>query len=128
MSIEKKLIAATNDTPEVILYPEGIIRIKGQLIPEDASAFFKTLREWVNEYLDDPADKTYIDIILDYINSTGNRYLLDMIRNITVTHFKSNSEKFIINWHYEEEDEIILDHGKIYSSLLKVPINYIVRK
>lgn len=128
MSIEKKLIAATSDTPEVILYPEGIIRIKGQLIPEDASAFFKTLREWVNEYLDDPADKTYIDIILDYINSTGNRYLLDMIRNITVTHFKSNSEKFIINWHYEEEDEIILDHGKIYSSLLKVPINYIVRK
>ena len=128
MSIDRKFIAATSDTPEVILYPEGIIRIKGQLIPEDASKFFNDLREWVNVYLENPAEKTCIDIILDYINSTGNRYLLDMIRNITVTHLKSNSDRFIINWHYEEEDEIILDHGKIYSSLLEVPINYVMRK
>jgi len=127
LSIEKKIISATSITPEVILYPEGIIRMKGQLIPENASVFFNDVTEWVNKYLENPADTTCIDIILDYINSTGNRYLLDMIRRITVTHLKSNSDKFIINWHYEEEDEIILDHGKIYSSLLEVPINYIVR-
>ena len=127
MSIERKIISATSDTPAVFLDPGGIIRMKGQLIPEDASEFFKNLWGWVNEYLENPADKTSIEIILDYINSTGNRYLLDMIRKIAVTHLKSNSEKFIINWHYEEGDEIILDHGKLYSSLLEIPFNYILR-
>jgi len=119
------VISSTKSTPEVILDPAGIIKLSGRLIPENAEFFFNPLDEWMNEYFDDPAEITYIEIYLEYVNSVGTKYLLDLIRRITHFHLRKDTKKFIINWYYKDEDEDILEKGNFFSSNLEIPFNFL---
>lgn len=125
MRKQKKIISPAGNLPEVILDTKGNIKFTGRLIPENAEDFFNPIEEWLNEYLLDPADITRIEIRLEYINSAGTKYLLNMIHKITHIHFRKNIEKFIINWYYNDEDEDILEKGRFFSSDLDVPFNFI---
>jgi hypothetical protein len=125
LSENQKIILPTKNTPEVILDPKGIVKITGRLIPENAEDFFIPIEKWINEYFKNPAEITCVEISLEYINSVGSKYLLDLIRKITHIHLKKNSKKFIINWYYTDEDEDMLEKGTIFSSKLDVPFNFI---
>ena len=125
MSENQKIILPTKNTPEVILDPNGIIKITGRLIPENAEDFFIPIEKWIDEYFKNPAEITCVEISLEYINSVGSKYLLDLIRKITDIHLKKNSIKFIINWYYTDEDEDMLEKGTIFSSKSDVPFNFI---
>jgi len=121
----QQLISPTKNTPEVILDPKGTIKLTGRLIPENAEDFFNSIEEWINEYFYNPAEITCVEISLEYINSVGTKYLLDLIHKITHIHLRKDNKKFIINWYYKEEDEDILEKGTFYSSNLDVPFNFI---
>jgi len=125
LNINQQLISPTKNTPEVILDPKGIIKLKGRLIPENAENFFNPIGEWINDYFKNPADNTTVEICIEYINSAGTMYLLDIIHKITYIHLQKNTNKFIINWHYKDEDEDMLETGRFFSSDLNVPFNYI---
>jgi hypothetical protein len=112
----EQIISPTKNTPEVILDPKGTIKLTGRLIPENADAFFNPIKEWINEYFCNPADITYVEIHLEYIN---------IIDKITHIHLKNNKNKFIINWYYEDFDEDMLEEGTLFSSNLDVPFNFI---
>ena len=102
MNINRQIIPLTKNTPEVILDPKGIIKLTGRLIPENAEDFFNPIEEWINEYFKNPADITTVEICIEYINSTGTTYLLDIIHKITYIHLKKNTKKFLINWYYKD--------------------------
>ena len=121
----QKIIPLTKNTPEVILNPKGIIKLTGRLIPENAEDFFKPIEEWINEYFKNPADITTVEIRLEYINSTGTAYLLNLIHKITYIHLQKNKKKFKINWYYNDEDEDMLEKGRFFSLDLGLPFNYI---
>jgi len=125
LSKNQQKISHSQSTPEVILDPKGNIKFSGRLIPENAADFFYPIEEWINEYFKNPAEITCVEICLEYINSTGTKYLLDIIRKITYVHLGKKPEKFIINWYYNDEDEDILEKGRIFSSNLDVPFNFI---
>ena len=125
MNINQQIISPTKNTSEVILDPKGIIKLTGRLIPENAQNFFNPIEDWLNEYFKNPADITTVEIRLEYINSAGTMYLLDIIHKITYIHLQKNTNKFIINWHYKDEDEDMLETGRFFSSDLNVPFNYI---
>ena len=125
MNINQQIIPLTKNTPEVILDPKGSIKLTGRLIPENAEDFFKPIEEWINEYFKNPADITTVEIRLEYINSTGTVYLLNLIHKITYIHLQKNTKKFKINWHYNDEDEDMLEKGRFFSLDLGLPFNYI---
>ena len=125
MSKDQQIISPTKSTPEVILDPKGTIKLTGRLIPENAEDFFNPIEEWLKEYFNNPAEITCVEISLEYINSVGSKYLLDLIRKITHIHLMKNTSKFIINWHYENVDENMLETGTSFSSYLDVPFNFI---
>ena len=125
MCKNQKIISPTKNTPEVILDQKGTIKLTGRLIPENAEDFFNPIEEWINEYFYNPADITCVEICLEYINSVGTKYLLDLIHKITHIHLKKNKKKFIINWYYKDEDEDMLEKGTFFSSDLDVPFNFI---
>ena len=125
MNINQQIISRTKNTSEVILDSKGTIKLTGRLIPENAENFFNPIEEWINDYFKNPADITTIEIRLEYINSAGTMYLLDIIHKITYIHLQKNTNKFIINWHYKDEDEDMLETGRFFSSDLNVPFNYI---
>ena len=121
----QKIIPSTKNTPGVILDPGGIIKLTGRLIPENAEDFFNPIEEWINDYFINPADVTTVEICIEYVNSTGTTYLLDIIHKITYIHLRKNTGKFIINWYYQDEDEDMLEKGRFFSADLDVPFNYI---
>ena len=125
MSINQKKISQTKNTPEVILDPKGILKLTGRLISENPLDFFNTIEEWLKEYFEHPAELTCIEICLEYINSAGTKFLLDLIHKITHIHLRKDNKKFIINWCYKGEDEDMREKGTFFSSVLKVPVNFI---
>ena len=116
-------IAGTNTSPEVHLDPGGIIRIRGRSIHENIAGFFKPVESWIEEYIKDPAEVTCLDINLEYFNSASAKILVRLMHMIALVKLKNR--KFIVNWYYEDGDEDILERGEYFSSVLKMPFNFI---
>lgn len=116
-------IQPTKNSPEILLNPDGIIKIKGRSIHENAAEFFEPVDDWISEYIKEPADVTVVDIILEYFNSASARIFITLLQKIT--HVTLRHKKFIFNWYYEDGDEDILERGEYFASVLDVPINFI---
>jgi len=116
-------IAPTKNTPEIILNPEGIIKIRGRSIHENVTDFFAPVEDWISDYILAPAEVTYVDLNLEYFNSASAKVLIHLLQKITYVSLKH--KKFIFNWYYEDGDEDILERGEYFSSILDVPFNFI---
>ena len=121
--MEELRISATKNTPEIILNPDGKIKIKGRSIHENAAAFYAPVEEWVTAYIHNPANVTSIDMALDYFNSASAKIFISILQK--VTHVTLKHKKYVINWIYEEGDEDILERGEYFASILDVPVNFI---
>lgn len=121
--MEELRISPTKNTPEIILNPEGIIRIRGRSIHENVTDFFAPVEEWVTGYIVNPAEVTCVDMNLEYFNSASAKVFIHLLQKITYVALKH--KKFIINWYYEEGDEDILERGEYFASVLDVQVNLI---
>ena len=116
-------IAATKSSPEILLNPEGMIRIKGRSIHENTLDFYRPVEVWIDAYILDPAEVTCIDMNLEYFNSASAKFLIQIFQKISRVRLKN--KKFIVNWYYEEGDEDIYERGEYFSSVLNMPFNFI---
>ena len=83
MSVIK--IQGTDDTPTVILDKENnIFEISGRSLPEDVVVFYKPILEWLDEYKNDPLDKTVFNFKLEYFNTASSKLLLDVLLKLEV--------------------------------------------
>jgi len=121
--MEELKILPTKNTPEIILNPNGIIRIRGRSIHENVTTFFAPVEEWVTGYIVNPAEVTCVDMNLDYFNSASAKVFIHLLQKITYVTLKH--KKFVFNWYYEEGDEDILERGEYFASVLDVPIKFI---
>jgi hypothetical protein len=121
--MEELRIPPTKKTPEIMLNPDGIIRIKGRSIHEDVADFFVPVEDWVTQYIISPAEVTCVDMSLDYFNSASAKVFIHLLQKVTYVSLKH--KKFIFNWYYEDGDEDILERGQYFSSVLDVPFNFI---
>jgi len=124
MSAPKKRILPTKDSPEIILNPDGNIKIRGRIMKGDYPEAFYQLEEWVNNYISDPADVTVIDIHLEYFNKANVKNFITLLKRSETVRLRN--KECIINWLYEEGDEDILEQGEYISSFLDAPLNFII--
>lgn len=121
--MEELRILPTKNTPEIILNPTGMFRIKGRSIHEDVTDYFAPVEDWVSLYIMDPADVTCVDINLEYFNSASAKVFIHLLQKITYVTLRN--KKFIFNWYYEDGDDDILERGEYFASVLDVPFNFI---
>ncbi|MCX6254367.1 MAG: DUF1987 domain-containing protein [Bacteroidia bacterium] len=121
--MEELKISPTKNSPEIILNPEGMIRIKGRSIHENVTDFFTPVEDWVSGYIEAPAELTCVDMNLEYFNSASAKVFIHLLQKITYVTLKH--KKFIFNWYYEDGDEDILERGEYFSSVLDVPFSFI---
>jgi hypothetical protein len=121
--MEELRILPTKNTPEIILNPTGMFRIKGRSIHENVTDYFAPVEDWVSLYIMNPADVTCVDINLEYFNSASAKVFIHLLQKITYVTLKH--KKFIFNWYYEDGDEDILERGEYFASVLDVPFNFI---
>lgn len=121
--MKAKRIPPTKNSPEIILSPDGTIKIRGRSIQENVAEFFAPVEEWLVDYIEVPAEVTCVDLNLEYFNSASAKvfiHMLEMLKHVTL-----KDGKFIFNWYYEDGDDDILERGEYFASVLDVPFNFI---
>ena len=102
--IEDLIISGTNKTPEVkLLAGTGVIEISGKSIPENSVEFYQPVFTWLESYFENPLPKTEARIILEYFNTSSSKCL----------------------WHYETDDEDMMEAGQDYDALVDLPFQLI---
>jgi hypothetical protein len=119
-----KNIAPTNSTPGVSLDPDGTIIIKGRSMNKNAAEFYKQIESWIDIYVHNPADITCVDIYLEYFNGVNLTVFNSFLKKISKVRLKN--KELVINWYYEEDDDDILAQGENISSVLDIPINFVL--
>lgn len=122
--MEPIIIEGTAKTPSVKFDANsGIFEIKGRSIPENSVEFYKPLVDWLESYKENPLPKTEVNIKLEYFNTSSSKCILDVFKKLEAIHKTKNEVQ--INWHYEEDDEDMLEAGEDYESIIRVPFKMV---
>jgi len=128
--IKRLIIKETDCSPRVILDPDkNIFEISGESRPQDVSKFYCDLLKWLDDFDRQLAkqqkisDPIVFNFNFEYFNSSSAKYILDFCRNLANLHARGNN--ITVKWHYEEDDEDMLEAGKEMSRIVKFPFEYI---
>jgi len=124
MVISKLHILPTDNTPEVFLNPDGIIKIKGRGMVANKTNVPEEIINWLDAYLLNPAETTDVIIAFEYLNSYSTTILATTLKKISQV--TQQNKKFVIHWYYEEEDYDILERGEYISETYDIPIEFIM--
>ncbi|MCQ2251868.1 MAG: DUF1987 domain-containing protein [Bacteroidales bacterium] len=122
MSVIK--IQGTDDTPTVTLDKENnIFEITGRSLPEDVVVFYKPILEWLDEYKNDPLEKTVFNFKLEYFNTASSKLLLDVL--LKLEDIANDDHDVLVKWHYPDDDEDMEEAGEEYSDIVDVPFEQV---
>lgn len=124
MKLQEVHILPTIKTPEILLNPEGIIKIRGRAIDESRTKFSEQVMSWINEYLDNPPRTTEVIIALEYLNSFNSIILASILKKLALVN--QQSKKLVVKWYIEEDDEDLRERGDFISSSFNIPIEFIM--
>ncbi len=106
-----------------IEFQDGVIDILGRSIQDYPNQKFERLINAFLHYSMSPLKTTEINIRLEYINSSTNRLLMNLL--IIAESIKEKGFQVTVNWYYDIHDELMLDQGNIFKSLINVPFIFI---
>lgn len=117
-------IMGTDDTPTVILDADNeIFEISGRSLPEDVTAFYEPLVNWLEEYSSSPNAKTVFTFKLVYFNTASSKLLLDILMKLEQMH--EDGKDVLIRWYYPEDDEDMQEAGEEYAEIVDVPFEQV---
>lgn len=122
--MESLNIEGSAKTPTIKFEPAtGKLLIRGRSIPENSIEFYKPLVDKLEEYAGSPQSTTNVDIQLEYFNTSSSKCILDVFKKLEA--INAGSSEVVINWHYEEDDEDMLEAGEDYQAIINVPFKMI---
>lgn len=117
-------ILGTDDTPTVILDAENdIFEISGRSLPEDVTAFYDPILNWLDEYAAGPNAKTIFTFKLVYFNTASSKLLLDILMKLEEMH--EDGKEILVKWYYPEDDEDMQEAGEEYADIVDVPFEQV---
>ncbi len=117
-------LEGTSKTPHVDFDPEtGLLELKGRSIPENSIDFYKPLIDWIDKYGRSPKEKTSLHVQLEYFNTSSSKCILDLFKKLEG--IRAGGNEVSVLWHYEEDDEDMLEAGEDYAGIIKVPFRMI---
>lgn len=122
--MENIVIEGTSKTPQVEFNAStGMLLIKGRSIPENSIEFYKPLIDWIGSYSDKANSETVVNIQLEYFNTSSSKCILDVFKRLE--DIRKTGKKVIIKWHYEVDDEDMLEAGEDYQAIIDLPFEMI---
>lgn len=119
--MEQLNFAATKNTPAIrIDKPGGLFKISGRSLPEDAITFYKPVFDWLELFSTTPSEKLSIEFELEYFNTPSSKIILDILMRVEEIHYNGVCA-VSVNWLYEHDDEDMMDAGREYKDLVKIP-------
>ncbi|MGZ4038461.1 MAG: DUF1987 domain-containing protein [Bacteroidia bacterium] len=122
--MEKYLIEGTPKTPTISFdLASGVLEIKGRSIPENSIEFYKPLVDALDKYAGSAKPATNVIIQLEYFNTSSSKCILDVFKKLE--NINKGGSTVTINWHYEEDDEDMLEAGEDYQAIINVPFKMV---
>ncbi|MBO7142759.1 MAG: DUF1987 domain-containing protein [Bacteroidales bacterium] len=117
-------IQGSDDTPKVILDADNnTFEISGRSLPEDVVAFYDPILEWLDEYAQNPLDKTVFNFKLEYFNTASSKLLLDVL--LKLEDMYDAGHDVLVKWHYPDDDEDMEEAGEEYADIVEVPFEQV---
>ncbi len=107
------IIESTINTPTIKFGTDGRLLMEGRSLPENVAKFYQPVVEWCAML---SAEVVKMDINLEYINSASAKKILELLK---VLDSNNKIKEFIVIWHYEKDDEDVLENGQIFEELLR---------
>ena len=115
---------ATPKTPSIEFDPvQGLLEIKGRSNPENTLDFYRPLVAWLDEYVQNPAEKTIVNVHLEHFNTSSSKSILELFKALNPLH--KESKDVVVNWFYEDDDEDIYEAGENYESITGLPFRMV---
>jgi len=111
-------INATKNTPFVELSPEGLMIIQGRSIMDDPTTFFAPILHWISEC---KAPIFTLEVRMEYMNTSSSKLILYLLKTIKEYY---NTRNIFVKWYYESDDEDMLDMGKDFEAITRIPIDF----
>ena len=116
------IVSAGNmKTPRVNLDPEkGLVELGGRSIPENTESVYRPLIEWIEEYKEQPQEKTVVKIDFEYFNSSSAKYLIRFLEYFST--MKKSGYEIVVNWYYDDDE--LLEYGEDFQEVLEMKFNF----
>lgn len=112
-------IAATERSPDVDFdFETGILSLKGESYPEDASTVFGPIFAALDRFFAaSDGREIRFDFDLIYFNSSSAKALMNMFQ--MMENAAGRGTKVVVNWHYAPDDETMKEFGEDFSEDLE---------
>lgn len=122
--MEPLILEGSPKTPHVRFDPAtGLLELKGRSIPENSIDFYKPLIDWIERYGRQACPKTALHVQLEYFNTSSSKCILDLFKRLETVRAAGN--EVTVLWHYEADDEDMLEAGEDYSGIINIPFKLI---
>ena len=101
----------------------GHLELRGRSIPENSIDFYKPLTDWLDAYARTPRPRTVLHVQLEYFNTSSSKCILDLFKRLEGLRAMGNEVEVL--WHYEPDDEDMLEAGEDYQAIINVPFRMI---
>jgi hypothetical protein len=117
-------LEGTSKTPTVQFDDAtGRLEMKGRSIPENSIEFYKPLIDWIDRYARDPRPSTALYMQLEYFNTSSSKCILDLFKKLELV--RATGNEVTVFWHYEADDEDMLEAGEDYQAIINIPFKMI---
>ncbi|MBP8824636.1 MAG: DUF1987 domain-containing protein [Flavobacteriales bacterium] len=118
------LLEGTSKTPTVHFdAATGQLHLRGRSIPENSIEFYKPLIEWIDQYARAPKSSTQLRVQLEYFNTSSSKCILDLFKKLE--QLRTAGIDVQVLWHYEVDDEDMLEAGEDYQAIINLPFKMI---
>jgi len=115
---------ATPKTPSIEFdSSQGLLEIKGRSNPENTIDFYRPLVAWIDEYVQNPAENTIVNVHLEHFNTSSSKSILEVFKALEPIH--KGEKEVVVNWFYEDDDEDIMEAGENYESITGLPFRMV---
>lgn len=123
MALGEVHILPTCSTPEFHLSCNGILKLSGRGLYKTKEEVNEKVTTWINDYLRQPADITFVELSFEYLNSYSTIVLVSILKKLAEVIL--DSKRLIIKWYYEEDDEDMFERGEYISLTFNIPFKFI---
>ncbi len=122
--MESLQIARSKDTLGVNFNAKtGVLTLEGSSYPENPVAFFKPLTHWLRGYIQETHGVLTLNINIGYLNTSSSKCLIDFLEMLD-KYYRAGGP-VTLNWHYEADDEDMLESGREMCEDLEIPCTMI---
>lgn len=118
------IIKGDKQKPDLVFSAEsGELKVSGQSLPENATLLYEPVLQWIEDYSKSPVSKTVFSLKMKYYNTASSKMFFSIIKKLNLIY--RGGFDVLIEWHYQTDDEDMLDAGEYFRDLVDIPFKFI---